>query len=217
MSESEFTMDRWQELVSRVSGAQVVDDSLFDRLLTAYTEPHRAYHNQRHVSDCLRALDDAVADIVKLDEVELALWFHDVVYDTQATDNEAMSADWARDVLQGLECSTETVERVVANVTATAHQSEPAGPDQKLTVDIDLSILGRPPEDCDQFEAAIRREYDWVPSDVFNATRISILESFLDRDRIYSTEYFANRLERRARENLRRAIETLQLPESQTD
>jgi len=208
MSDSEFNFDRWEQLVLRTTGA-ACNRKIFDSLYAAYSEPHRAYHNCRHISDCLHALDESDRDGVNLNEVELALWFHDVVYDTRAGDNEAKSAQWAKDSLEELNCRPESVTRVVQNIIATSHQSDPVAPNEQLTVDIDLSILGQPQARYDEFEASIRLEYEWVPTDVFNATRRTILEGFLQRERIYSTEEFASRYEARARANLVRAINNL--------
>ena len=74
---------------------------------------------------------------------------------------------------------------------------------------MDLSILGSTPDVFAAYEEAVRREYAWVPDALFAEKRAEILEGFLSRDSIYSTESFSKRLENRARENLRSSIEKL--------
>ena len=53
-----------------------------------YAEPHRHYHTLTHIFRCLRQLDAAKSLIEAPDAVEIAVWFHDVVHDPEACDNE---------------------------------------------------------------------------------------------------------------------------------
>jgi predicted metal-dependent HD superfamily phosphohydrolase len=78
-----------------------------------------------------------------------------------------------------------------------------------LVVDVDLPILGSPPDAYERYEAAVRREYKWVPAFVFRRKRREILESFLRRDAIFLTEPFFERYESQARSNLSRACSKL--------
>src|SRR5688572_26821269 len=69
--------------------------NLYARLMAAYGEPHRHYHNLQHISDCLAEFDRARHFVREPEAVEMALWFHDAVYDPKAPDNEERSADLA--------------------------------------------------------------------------------------------------------------------------
>ncbi len=87
--------ERWQRIWQE-AGAVGDPGPCCERLITAYSAPDRHYHNLDHISECLGELDAArhlAADPVA---VELALWFHDAVYDSRATANEERSADLAR-------------------------------------------------------------------------------------------------------------------------
>jgi predicted metal-dependent HD superfamily phosphohydrolase len=81
--------------------------------------------------------------------------------------------------------------------------------DAALMVDVDLSILGQDETRFAEYEAGIRAEYLWVAQDVFNAKRAEILQRFLDRERIFSTEHFSAKYERQARRNLESPIRKL--------
>ena len=143
-------------------------------------------------------------------EVELALWFHDAVYDPQRKDNEERSADWARASVLAAGCSAEIAGRVAALVLATKSHAAPAGDaDAALLLDVDLAILGAAPGRFDEYERQIRAEYAHVPEAEFRARRKQVLQGFVERQRIYATDAFHDALEARARTNLATSLADL--------
>ncbi len=69
--------------------------ALCDELMARYSEPHRHYHTLQHLEECLSlfaSLRDLAAHPA---ELEIALWFHDAIYDVKRDDNEALCAEWA--------------------------------------------------------------------------------------------------------------------------
>lgn len=196
----------WQRAWSGV-GAAGEGGALFAQLMAAYAEPQRHYHTQQHLGECLSAFDDARALAGHPDEVELALWFHDAIYDVKGHQNEQRSADWARDALRDAGVSTDAAQHVHDLIMATRHTAVPSGRDEQLLVDIDLSILGAERARFDEYEQQIRKEYAYVPGFLFRRKRREILKGFLDRSAIYSTPHFHDMLEARARDNLRRVTE----------
>jgi len=179
---------------------------LFERLCAAYAEPQRHYHTQQHLAECLAGFARERQQARHPAEVALALFFHDAIYDLQASDNEARSADWAREALQAAGVPHDAAGRVHALVMATRHEAQPADADAQLLVDIDLSILGAPAARFAEYEQQIRREYAHVPRDVFEPRRKLILGRFLARDPIYQTAGVRARCEGNARRNLRAAV-----------
>jgi predicted metal-dependent HD superfamily phosphohydrolase len=195
---------RWLRLW-RTVGASGDAAPWYDRLTRAYGEPHRHYHNLQHIAECLAEFDAARSVMHPSAAVELALWFHDAVYDPRAEDNEEQSAAMARHCL-----GAAGVSRLAAPVSdlvmaTKAHRGE-AGPDSALVVDIDLSILGQGEHRFSEYEAQIRAEYGWVPQAIFNSKRAQILERFLARRHIYTTHVFAAKYEEQARRNLENSI-----------
>jgi len=183
--------------------------SVLDELLVRYSEAHRAYHTTQHLGECFESFASAREGAEHPGEVGLALWFHDAIYDPRSSDNEARSADWAERVAAAAGASGERLARVRDLILATRHSARPDGGDAGLTVDIDLSILGASAERFDEYEAQVRREYAFVPEAAFGPARARILEGFVARERIYTTAFFRERLEARARLNLRRSIAQL--------
>ena len=56
---------------------------------------------------------------------------------------------------------------------------------------------------------AVFFEYAWVTESAFRAGRSKVLQSFLDRTRIYATDYFSAAFESAARQNLKRSLANL--------
>jgi predicted metal-dependent HD superfamily phosphohydrolase len=175
-------------------------------LLARYAQPHRGYHTGQHLGECLALFAEFAHLAERPAEVEIALWFHDAIYDVHRHDNEALSAAWARRALLDAGAAMEVGERVAALVLATRHSVAPATPDEQLLVDIDLAILGAAPARFAEYEAQIRREYAHVPQAVFDAKRGAILAGFLARPVLYATPALRERFEAPARANLQAAL-----------
>ncbi len=181
----------------------------FDQLIAAYSEKHRYYHTFKHVDACLNHLDksDGLAHFPH--EIELALWFHDAIYKPYSKDNELKSAQWAVEFLKQNKVDQKVVNRVYRLVLVTLHGSEITTGDEELIVDIDLSILGNFPKVYNQFEKNIRKEYRFVPYFLYRKKRKEVLQMFLKQNSVYLVEYFRDKFETQARENLIMAIKNL--------
>jgi predicted metal-dependent HD superfamily phosphohydrolase len=198
---------RWQRLCQSIHAS---GDALawYERLRSAHASPGRRYHNQRHIGECLAEFDAARSLAKQPEAVELALWFHDAIYDSTAADNEERSAELAKECLVSAG-RADLAQTVAALVMATKLHNATVGSDAALVVDVDLSILGQDERRFADYEAGIRAEYAWVAEKVFKAKRAEILQGFLKRQRIYSTEHFWKKYEVQARRNLEKAIRGL--------
>ena len=201
-------LNRWSGLW-RAIGVADAPAQWYERLTTAYAESHRHYHNQRHIAECLAEFDQARHLAVHPTAVELALWFHDVVYKPRASDNEEQSAALLK------RCAAETglphslTETAARLVMATKNHETGADSDAALMVDVDLSILGQSEDRFSEYERQIRKEYKWVPRPIFASKRVEILERFLARPTIFATEFFRAKYEQQARRNLQGSIDNL--------
>ena len=196
------------------AGATSASEPVFQELLAAYSQPHRHYHTLQHIEESLATFERVREHALRPFELELAVWFHDAVYDVHAHDNELQSAIWARRALSEAGVVYGKAETVFKMVMATAHFSSFGAEltdDERLLVDIDLSILASAPERFAQYEQQIREEYSFVPRDLFIQKRIEILKGFLDRRSIFQTPHFEGTLEHLARINLAQAQSALSL------
>jgi predicted metal-dependent HD superfamily phosphohydrolase len=201
---------RWALLIEAI-GARDSSGEVYAGLDRRYRDPGRFYHVWEHVADCLAGLDADPGLCDRPEAVELALWFHDAVYDPRAGDNEARSAEMLREAAARIGLGADLENRAAGLVVATAHLADgiPSNRDAAAIRDIDLAILGAPPERFGAYEAAVRREYGFLSDAEWRAGRSRVLRAFLERPRIYLTETFHDRLERQARANLAGSLRRL--------
>ena len=181
-------------------------------LMTAWSEPHRHYHDQRHLRECLALWTRWRDNCERAGEVAIALWFHDAIYDPRDGNNELNSAAWAARALTRAGADSDTAQRVHDLVMATQHDAPAAleaSPDARLLVDIDLSILGSPAERFERYDQDVRKEHAWVPGFRYQEARAQVLQSFLDRPRLYHGEAAVALLDSQARINLAAALSRL--------
>lgn len=136
------------------------------------------------------------------DVLSLALFFHDVRYQPEMSDNEEKSVALFRSLVP---TSPEVQDRVASMIldTRTHDTSDPAS---QFLLDVDLSILGAPEADYQEYCRNIRREYDFVPDDTYRNGRIHVLTRFLEKSRIF---FYIPHLEVPARRNIQTEIEAL--------
>jgi predicted metal-dependent HD superfamily phosphohydrolase len=176
-------------------------DPVREDLLSRWSEPHRRYHDVRHLREVLAALPaDAPATVV------LAAWYHDAVYDPVRDDNEAASARLAGEQLAG-EPELAEVERLV--LLTRTHDPAPGDANGAMLSDADLAVLGTSPERYDAYASDIRAEYAHVGDEDFRRGRASVLAALLAHQPLYRTERGRERWEEAARDNLSRELAAL--------
>lgn len=194
--------------------ASALGKPLLDAAQAAYASPGRHYHTWTHIEACLREaaqlhFDDALA-------VYAALLFHDAIYVAGAKDNEARSAQMAAGELRSRAAITPArIARVEHLILLTAsHGTLPAQAprDDKLLIDIDLSILAATPAGYANYAAQVRDE--WVPGVVtarqYAAGRAAFLRGMLAAPRVFHSGEFSAR-ESAARDNIAGELRTLEV------
>ncbi len=185
-------------------------------LRARYAEPHRAYHTQAHIDAMLaglRALGDAV---VHDTAVELAIWYHDAIYNPAATDNEARSAALLRAELDGLADRT-LLHHAELLVCATADHVIPSSmpfalkADAMLFLDLDMAVLGADHATFHAYEQGIAAEYVPIHGlERFRAGRARFLREMLARPRVFLSEPFHQQLHNAAHRNMQAALAELE-------
>ncbi|ENW21041.1 HD domain-containing protein [Acinetobacter haemolyticus] len=178
---------------------------VFNKLIAAYSEKQRAYHTVQHLYECLVLFESIRPDLNDANAVELALWFHDVVYDPQAKDNELKSADLLEYYL-AQDLSVDIVQKIKRWIIATQKHEATDELDLQFLLDIDLAILAASPERFDEYEQQIQQEFAWVDPDIYSIKRKQVLAHFYQTEPLYQTEYFQQNFEQRAKQNLKRIL-----------
>ena len=178
------------------------EPQLRDDLLVRWQEPHRAYHDVRHLAQVLHAADHLSSGRTRR-PVQLALWFHDAVHDGTAGVDEAASAELAVELLAGTTLPGVEIEEVARLVLLTIdHDPEPSDRDGAVLADADLSVLGQTPGRYHVYVRDVMIEYGHLALDDFRAGRLHVLESLAARDPLFRTPLARATWEAAARRNL---------------
>lgn len=214
----QFLVDEWKSLGELLGTTDSTSTNTGDDwgrlgagLLARWNEPHRRYHDKRHLEDVLLALDQLA---LRGEEVSpatlLAAWFHDAVYAGKATD-EIDSARLAVEHLSGFGLAPGLVSQVGEYIAATAPAFELRDPVAPLAhlLDADLSIFAASPQRYEEYTVSVRAEYAHLTAADFAAGRAKILTTYLERTSIYHTEPAQQLWDQRARRNLQREVTRL--------
>lgn len=193
----------WFSLGTQLGFAAASTQQLWLLLQTHYTAPERAYHNLNHIAHCLQSIQPQLPLAEDPLAVQLAIWFHDIIYDSRAHDNEARSAAYAGELLVAAALPLPQIAEVQRLILLTqTHQAGPYDRNAHLLLDADLAILGAAAPVYQQYSQAIRQEYHWVDEAAYRQGRGRVLTQFLERPFIYHSPPFFQKLESPARHNL---------------
>jgi predicted metal-dependent HD superfamily phosphohydrolase len=194
--------DAWIALARR-AGARDDVTGAGAALLGRWSEPRRAYHDLAHLDEVLHRIDLLAGEADQPDLVRLAAWFHDAVYDPQASDNEERSAEVATVALADLGLAPDVVDEVARLVRLTATHAVGTGDrDGAVLCDADLAVLASDPLRYQSYVEGVRREYAHLDDQTFARGRSDVLHRLLDRPQLFTTSYGRREWEQRARANV---------------
>ncbi|MCP4426785.1 MAG: hypothetical protein GY803_20025 [Chloroflexi bacterium] len=201
---------QWDALMDLFDVDERLSDEAFQDLTARYGEDGRYYHTLHHIQNILETLNALRPHARDFPAVQLAAWFHDIIYDVRANDNEEQSARYARRILQRLQIPPTTIAHVESLIRATTHANPCSdNPDFHVLLDADLATFSSDWPLQEEIARAIRQEFAFVPEDAYRAGRRQALQRFLQRDRIFYTTTMVAQYEERARQNIARAIALL--------
>ncbi|TDT17578.1 putative metal-dependent HD superfamily phosphohydrolase [Ilumatobacter fluminis] len=187
----------------------------FDTVMGAHRAEGRHYHTARHVRWVVQhvrtlapAADVADAD---LDIVVAAAFFHDVVYDPTASDNETASAAMARRALTDLGWPPEPTERAATMIEATAnHGADCVDRATCVMLAADLGVLAAEPGAYSDYVRNVRKEYGHLDDASWRAGRTAFVRSMLERASIFPASLRLEQWEKRARANFTAELAAMQ-------
>lgn len=205
---------RWVRLLSPYVDHLSYAAASFDSLVIRHMEAGRSYHTIERIERVVSLIEDLAAVPSSapkdLPATELAGFFHDIVYDPRASDNEQQSAKLAGVWLDGLGVLPEVIEETQRLILLTAEHEASAGDrNAAALLDADLADLGAEPFVYDRYSNDLRNEHAWMSEADYATLRRKLLERILAREYIYRTPLCRSTLEPAARVNLRRELERL--------
>ena len=175
-----------------------------------YSEPTREYHNLNHVLRSRRLLDETSEYVQNKNNLAVAIWFHDIIYDPAGQNNETNSAEIATNCLKQYgNISNSEVEKLILCTDYISHK--PRTNDEMLMVDIDFSILGTDEKEYIQYSNGIlkEREHLNIKPEYYFEKRLQFLQHIINREKIFFTKCFKERFEEKARKNITNEIKII--------
>ncbi len=196
---------------------QKAHDDAFNDIIAGYGGDGRPYHNLDHLRDVLQKLDWAKEALVKTGElsglndhetttmfraIEIALWYHDVVYDATRKDNEEQSRELFLKHAGHLGLDETTTALAAHLIDITAHHKDAKTLAERIMTDCDLAVLGASAAAFKIYDDNIRREYSHYDDDIYAVGRAQALGGFLKQEKIFKTDAFHQVYEEAAKNNL---------------
>jgi len=196
--------ERFNHLCKNFTDDTLLIKHLWLEIEEAYSSPVRHYHTLAHLEQIYTLLPtlDAVT--------EFAIFYHDIIYDVFRHDNEEQSALVCKEQLNHLAVPPFIIDKTMQLIRETkAHTASSS--QNALFLDADLAILGSREILYLQYIKNVRQEYALFSDMEYLKGRKKVLMHFLEKERIYRSDYFYEHYEKRARENLQKELQQLLL------
>jgi predicted metal-dependent HD superfamily phosphohydrolase len=126
---SEFLRSEFTKSIQQIHGDEGAAQAWSNSLIKAYSEPQRHYHTASHISSMLQLFQAQRHLITNPIVLQLAIYFHDWVYDPKAHDNELQSISVFKAFAAQLNLDGSLIETASHYIEATITHSLKAGDD----------------------------------------------------------------------------------------
>ncbi len=201
----------WKKIWSNSDCDIQLLENIWNEIHKSYSSKSRYYHNMAHIIQILEAVNEYSAKIQDISTMQLAAYFHDIIYSPKRKDNEVRSAALAVKKLMQLNYPSVLIEKCKQYILATKdHSNSLMDNDLDFLLDFDLEKLGAAWPEYLEYTRQIRKEYKIYPDIIYIPGRKKVLAHFLNLNRIYKTPAFYEKYELQARQNMEREMEQLQ-------
>ena len=189
--------NRFKSLCQNYTQNKTIISKLWHEILQKHTAPWRHYHTLTHLENIFQELKHL--EITPL--LAFTTFYHDIVYEASRNDNEEHSALLAQRRLRELNVPKELTQKVFQLIieTKTHHASSK---EHELFLDADLAILGSNEKAYSNYTQQVRKEYAIYDDATYFHGRKRVLKMFLEKEKIYQTQYFCDKYEKKARVNM---------------
>lgn len=206
-------MDQLKQTFSRLLTNFTDDESLKIELWTEieknYSNKKRHYHTLQHLDNLLIQLMDVKNEIQDWDTLLFTLYYHDIIYNALKSNNEEKSAELAEKRMKQIAVPIEKIARCKKQILATKSHIKSADSDTNYFTDADLSVLGQSWEIYSAYYKNVRNEYSIYPDAIYIPGRKKVLTHFLSMESIFKTDFFYNKFEMQAKQNMQKEMELL--------
>ena len=154
-------------------------------------------------------LENVKDEISDFDVLLFSVFYHDIVYKTTSKDNEEKSAEITKKRLEKINIPNERIIKIYNQILATKSHEKSDNSDTNFLLDADLAILGKDWKVYENYIHQIRKEYSIYPDFLYKPGRKKVLTHFLEFEEIFKTDYFKEKYEKMARENIQKEISML--------
>ncbi|NGM67035.1 hypothetical protein [Sphingobacterium sp. SGR-19] len=200
---------KFHGIASKYTNNDQLIEGCWKALEECYTAKGRFYHNAHHLEEMILVLDPVKHEIQDRDSLLLSVFYHDIIYNPTAVDNEEKSADSAQKQLKRLCVPAEKIHLISEQIMATKTHEKSDDTDTNFLLDADLCVLGKSWRKYLIYSNQIRKEYAIYPDAVYKQGRKKVLTHLLHLKEIFKTDFFQDKYEHQARENIRKEIERL--------
>lgn len=198
----------FKDLFQKYNQDNSLQENLWLEIETYYTSKKRHYHTLSHLENLFQELLSIQEKFENWETVQFSIFYHDMIYNASRNDNEEKSAILAIERLKEIGISEAEILKCHHQILMTKSH-EISDSDTNYFTDADLSILGKSWETYEEYFKQIRKEYRIYPDFMYNRGRKKALKHFLEMERIFKTDYFFEKYEKQARQNLKNELEIL--------
>jgi predicted metal-dependent HD superfamily phosphohydrolase len=190
------------KLLSNYTDNNRVTNDLWIEIEQHYSDKERHYHTLHHLDNVLAQLNRIKGELRDWDTMLFTLYYHDIIYNVQRSDNEEKSAELAEKRMKQIDVPDDSIELCTKQILATKSHLKSPNSDTNYFTDADLSILGHDPETYLLYSQNVRKEYTMYSDFDYNMGRKKVLNYFLAMERIFKTDFFYSKFETPARKNI---------------
>ncbi|WPO89941.1 hypothetical protein [Chryseobacterium sp. HR92] len=201
--------NHFNQLCSPFTEDQQLISDLWKEIETRYSEKGRHYHNLLHLENMFRELDAVKMNISDFTALSFSVFYHDVIYDATSKANEEKSAAKAEKRLAELHVNQDKISLISEQILDTKSHQRSDQEDTNYLLDADLSVLGKDFKTYLEYTQNIRKEYSIYPDFLYKSGRKKVLKHFLELESIFKTEYFKEKYEAQAKENIAKELQLL--------
>ncbi|XP_050073101.1 uncharacterized protein LOC126561197 [Anopheles maculipalpis] len=196
----------WENISTALELSPEISDRWLVKLRTQYAQSHRHYHTESEL--IRRKVPHLTAASICLQLATLFQYYHfEADKDCVARNCETVSEFFADAQLDNKTLET-NVKRLLGDVQMEA--GDLSEHDVQYFQDLDLLVLGTPPDDYKQYTQQLRNECPAEDVSSYDKMRLKLLQTLCRIPSIYMTKEFSERFESAARANIEQEIKDLQ-------